>query len=258
MKTLAGLLISLLIFLTAVPSWAAITPVSGTNSAANDVSVTTQTTSVTIGSCTQCVLFACVVNEGDTAVKPTGVTFNTSENFTEVETAIRSFGGVEIVATLFRLINPTVTTANAVVSFTAVGNNNRALGSSFILFAGVDQSTPVEAHQTANNVGTTLTVSADSLTANAMGIDCAYGDAAGGLTVNGAQSLDVDRVLNTNAGGQGFSHIAITSPGTQAMTWTQSSDDWVHVMAILKAYVAAAASTSSGQGACMVLGVRGC
>ena len=243
-KYLIGCTIAVLVCITAIPSWAAITGPTVTNSVTTDLSVTTQTTSLTIGSCTQCAVFACVAQEGNTGVKPTGIAFNTSENFTEIVTATRTFAGVEIIVTLFRLINPTVTTANAVVSFNAAGNNDRALGSSFLLYQGVDQSTPAEASNTANNTGTTLTVSTNSLSANAVGIDCAYGDASGGLTVDGAQTMDVDRALNTNAGGQGVSHIAIASPGAQAMTWTQSSDDWVHVIAIVKPY--SAASTCNG------------
>jgi hypothetical protein len=246
-------LIPLLVFLTAIPTWAAISFTAVTNSGTADANVATETTSVNVTTCTQCVLVACVVNESNTGVKPTGVTFNTTENFVEVDTANRS-NGTENVATIYVLVNPTVTTANAVVTFSNSNQTDRGVASSFLLYQGVDQSTPSEAHNTATGSASPLGVSVTTVSANAWVVDCANGEDSGGLTISGSANQRVHRVAGGVQIGQGVSDIAVVSPGAQAMAWTQAAGDWAHVALALKAYVAPASGVGvSGCGAAMLL-----
>ncbi len=218
----SGLLALLLIPALLGPAWAAITFTQVTNNTITALSAVTDTTSVTIPSCTNCILLACVANGGNTAVEPTTVIFNTAEAFSKIVVANRSNGGAENVASIWSLALPTVTTANVVTTMASAGSTDRSgLAVSFLLYQGVDS---IEDFELNTGTGTTATVTSTTVTANAWVVDCVEGDHNGGLTVDGSQTMRVDRVMNL-ADGQGASDIVVASPGAQVMTWTQTSED---------------------------------
>jgi hypothetical protein len=206
-----------------VVSEAAIAFVSVTNAAAA-VSVDSVTTTVTVPSGTDRVMLACAATEGNTGVPVTGVTFNTTETFTKIRHDQRNAGGgVEIITNLWYLVNPTVTTADAVTTF-STAQNDRAIGISYAIFNGVSQSSPIDAQAGGTGSSGTLSAVLTTVAANAWIADCAAGD--NDLTVGAGQTMRVDRAILV----QLFVGVSTVdgkaTPGSETMDWTQTTEDW--------------------------------
>lgn len=256
MKTLfryfTGCLISLLVCLTAMPSLAAVA-VQSTTDGPTTLSATTNTTSLTVSAGSDLVVVACVNSSGGAGVDATAIQYNAAENFSKIGVATRVWNGInEAYAAMWYLVNPTVTTANAVVTFPSTAND-RTQRVTYLVLTGAAQTGTVDIHGGNNGTGTTATVSMDTVTANALLIDCAFGDHVDGLTVDGTQTMRMDNVPSGQSNGSGVSTKATTTPGTQSMTWTQTSAEWNIYAAAINEVQAVASTGVSGCGAAMIL-----
>lgn len=259
-KFFFGCLISLLVCFTALPSWAAISFVQVTDGTLAH-SISSQTTSVTIPSCTNCILVACAVSvhSNSNANVVTGVTFNGTAFTQGAVSAFNSTTPRRMTTQIWYLVNPTVTTANAITTWTN-SDNDRFAVSSFLLFDGVDQTTPIDA--STNGTGVNATSVSDNITtvtADAWIMDCAVGLDDAGLTVGSGQTVRIDRVGGTGGvfESQGASTVdGKATPGTEAMDWTQAGAlGLINSMVALRPFVSGGATCKGGL---MLLGVGGC
>lgn len=124
---------------------------------------------------------------------------------------------------MYYLVNPTVTTANVVVTFSNA-NDNLYQAASVIRFEGIDQASPIDA--TSGNTGTSGTCSTVITTVanDAWVLDCAQ--ARDGLTIGANQT---QRVSLSN--GSIFTKMSTVNgkatPGTETMDWTLASAQWL-------------------------------
>lgn len=193
-------------------------------------STTTNTVSIVVPATTD-FLVACIVSSGAVGVPATSVVFNGSESFTFVRRDTGAWDGVnETYTELWYLKAPTITTANAVITWPSAGND-RTQAATYVGFVGVDQSSPIGDHDGDAGSSTTAAVSLTTTVADERLIDCCLGNHADGLTVgtSGAtQTARTDRVVGPGFNGMGVSTTPITSsPGSEQMEWTQTSSDWV-------------------------------
>lgn len=196
-----------------------------TTATAANASSTTISSFVVTG--TDPVLVVKVATKGTVTV--TGVTWNGSENFTEVITDIN--GNAR--STLLVLPNPTATTANVVVSLS--GNSRHV--SAVSLYTGVDQvaairsGTANSANGTNDNPSTSVTgVSGD------MNVDSMCQVSAGPDTISAQSGTSRSDTAATGGGTdtRGSSQELAATGGADTMSYTLSgSDNWAITAAAL-------------------------
>lgn len=222
----ALLALGVLSLLLPTPSWAAIAFVSVTDATPVN-STNTITKSVVVPSGTDRIMVVCIQTKDVSADTPSsGVTFNTSEAMTHIHRDIRA--ATFLSADLWYLVNPTVTTANVVVTFPN-GNNTHEMAFSAVLLTGVDQTTPIDAQNGSNGSSSTLSTIVTTVAANAWIVDCAHGLDCAGLTVGAGQTQRTNRILSSTAThtGAGVSTVdGKASPGAETMDWTQVGASW--------------------------------
>ncbi len=208
-------------------------------------STTTQTTSITVASGTDRVLVACMaLGSTISGNNVTDLTFNGTEVFNQGNSVGELYdtgASFYYVVQMFYLINPTVTTANAVATY---GNSNSNLFQriTYIQYTGVDQTTPFEANNINKGNSATVSVIVTTATANAWLQDCAFGE--DGLTVGAGQTAR--RSTAVNGGWMGVSTVdGKATPGAETMDWTLASDHWVSAAVSLKPAAEAGGSTRS-------------
>lgn len=227
-----------LLMASASPALAAIDFVSVTN-APTTAATNIVTQSVTVLQRSNLAMLACIQTRdsgGDPSSKaPYEVSFNTTEQFQLVRADTR-INGSGFGTSVWVLPHPTATTADAVVRF-PTADNDEAIGVSFILFEGVDQTTPIEAHNGASGSSGSPGVTVTSLSAQAWIMDCILGRDDAGLTVGSGQTERVNRQLQPG----GVNDVAGVStvdgkadPGPETMDWTQAASDFVMSAVALK------------------------
>jgi len=192
-------------------------------SAAADISTTTsQAWSHTVASGSDRVLVVCVrardlVVQADT--RPSSVTFG-AQNLTE---AVYQAGAVSSGVSIWYLVAPTVGTDT--ITVTPAGACSNGLRGSAQSFTGVDQSTPIDASNSAAGSSTTATVSVTVVTDQAWLIDSLYHfDSSSNVAPDGSQTLRDEPVDGDT---RGHSDKSAVSTGSQAMTWTAvAAQEW--------------------------------
>lgn len=264
MKTLfqyfTGCLIAGLVCLMVMPSWAAIGFQSITDGT-NNAGATTHTTSVTVSAGADLIMIACVQSSGNAGVPATGVVYNGSEAFTAItaDSGVWS-GSIEANVSLWYLLNPTVTTANAVVTFSTAGNDRTEIAS-YVVLTGASASQPDASNHFNNNAGsTTISTTVTTVAANSWIVDCALSDLNGTPTVGANQTQRTNGVVGAASNSRLISTVdGLASPGAETMDWTQTSAPWTTSAASFAPAVAAAVSSGGNNcGALMLLGVGGC
>ncbi len=217
-----GCLIALLVCLTAMPSWAAIT-VDHAAVSTGTQGVTTITTSFTVGSCDHCLLHVCVEGSGSAGIDSSGVTFG-GVALTSGAGELGGWGANETYVRNYYLLAPAISTADVVASW-ATTANDRSQSVHMVLLQGV---LGLDANGTgASGSGTTATANITTLAANSMVVDCVAGDHSSGLTVDGSQNMQADRVVGAATDGVGTSTKTQVAAGATTMVWTQTSAAWV-------------------------------
>lgn len=163
------------------------------------------------------------------SVTVSGVTWNTTENFTQINTDMN--GNAR--STLFVLANPAAATADIVVSLS--GNSRHV--SAVSLYTGVDDATPIRSGTEATNNGTDAAPTVDvTAISGDMIIDSLCQVSAGPDT---ATSDHTERHDTAATGGgtdtRGASQELAATGGTDSMGWTMGgSDNWATCAAALR------------------------
>ncbi len=255
MKTLCGLLIPVLVFLTALPLplLAAIELSAVSVEGTTIDNVTSSTTSVTIDATTT-LLLACSGNGGTTASPaPSGATYNgvamtasRSDTWTTADEGNSSF---------FYMVNPPAGTADGVVTWSAAGKTNSGGGVTWVQLKGVDTAAPIDASEGANfnSAVTSITDAVTVVTDQAWVISCAEGRHASGLTLDTSLGavLITDRVADNE--GLGMSYRANVGTGARTMTWTTGLERGAISIVAIKPESAVAGTGPTGCGAAMIL-----
>ena len=227
------LLLTALLLLFPASSWAAIAYVSHTE-AATTSNVASISYSQVVGAGADRALVVCSSGRHGTnpAKQITGITFNGSEAFTLIRRDTRTVG-VQFITELWVLANPTVTTANIVVTYSAA--NDQYVGVSSTLFTGVSQTSPVDSSAGANGISTAPSAVITTVADNAAIIDCVRGRGNSGLTVGAGQTVRSDRLMPAVEDGVGVSTVVPKTPaGAETMNWTQTAaEEWAITVASL-------------------------
>lgn len=151
------------------------------------------------------------------------VVFNTSETMTVVGTATDTTEQ----AALYILVAPSVTTANAVVTFSSATSSAGAVCE----WNNVDQATPTHGVATAMGDNATVTVTVASVISGEVTVDSAK-IVTGPPTVGAGQTQDLNTVI-VGASYAAASHDT-TGTGSVVMSWSHTSDPFATVAAALK------------------------
>jgi hypothetical protein len=222
-----------------VSSWAAIAFVSQTDAtAAENVASVTYSQVVSAGS--DRALYECITyrQNGGTNKTVSSVVFNSNESYTHIRTDTQLSGtNIWFNTSLWRLVAPTVTTANVVTTFS--GTVSRNIGVSGSLLTGVSQSSPGDSNAGSGGVGTTASAIITTVADNAAIIGCFLGRGNAGLTVGSGETVRTDRIIGNDIDGVLVSTLIPKTPaGAHTVDATQSSaEEWV---------VSAASITPSG------------
>lgn len=161
-----------------------------------------------------------------------GVTFNTSESFTQIGTQVDQ--GTVYVSSWY-LVNPTVTTANVVASCDA-GSDVAAIHIS--VWNGVHQTTPVGTKATATGtVSNPATVTASSSAGDIIVDGACIWQEDTTMTISGDQDAELNQIDGVGAdNNEGFTFGSSWSDSVNpAMTWTLNADErWATAAVPLK------------------------
>ncbi len=148
------------------------------------------------------------------AIESTAVVFNTSESFTVVR---RSINNGAQTCSIWRLLNPTVTTANIVVTIESMV---QVIGGA-VDFNGAGTPDNADGATPDAATSTSLTITGD--TADNFMFDVVAKD-------GGAPTEGVDQTADWNLGSGALEGAGSTQDGQDggAMSWSSGSDDWAH------------------------------
>lgn len=235
------LLILVFSLYTAAPTWAAIAIGSVYNSTIT-ASQTTSTVSVTVGAGSDRVLVCGVYESGtDGTSGVTSVVFNSSESLTIAHgNAYTTTAPDYYLTTIWTLVNPSVTTANVVVTYTASGTADTFTQAvTCIPFTGVDQAAPEDAQADGEGNSATISATVTTVAADAWVIDAVMAQDA--ITVGSGQT----QRMNQTSVGQWLGMSTVNgkaSPGAEAMDWTLAANHWLSTAISLKPAAAAGGS----------------
>ena len=203
-------------------SWAALAHVSHTEST-DTANVSSITFAVTVPAGTDRGMLVCVHERSSSTSATnavTGMVFNGTQSLAKVRDDSRVGGGYRGLRTEgWYLAAPTVTTANLVTTFAGV---NAQASVSVELVTGMTQTSPIDSHAGAQGETASPTVTITTVADNAAILDCAMGEADGGLTVGAGQTTQMDRVLGATIGVGVSTVIPKTPAGSEVMNWTQT------------------------------------
>lgn len=183
--------------------------------------ISSQTQSVIVSSGSNRLLVVCTGFQSSIDRAVTSVVFNTSESFTHVRADTRTdvwlYRGE-----IWYLVNPTVTTANVVVTY-AGATDSAGISFSAIQLNGVHQTTPVNTHNGSNGDSTVISVGVTTTVNGAMLIEaiCAESDPA----PTTSQTVVTER-RPTSAFTIASAYFAQTSAGFKGLQWSQISGAW--------------------------------
>lgn len=197
--------------------------------------------SVTVGS-GEVLVVACTMRDGGSTV--TGVTWNTSENMVEeVETVLYNQ------AAIYSLNNPTATTANVVVTYSA-SRDRPKIATAYVL-SGVDTTDVVEATGSKNSAGSTaLSASVTSVTNNALilGAFCQLSDATNpNITADSPQTQTINQEVQGTFGGRmGQGYFIKATAGSTSIAWTSDQSlQWEGAVVAIKPATTTAATDNA-------------
>lgn len=201
-----------------------------TTAAADVSTAASQSWSHTVAAGSDRVLVVCVrardvLVQADT--RPSSVTFG-AQNLTE---AVYQAGAVSTGVSIWYLAAPTVGTDT--ITVTPAGACSTGLRGSAQSFTGVDQSTPIDAVNSAAGSSTSATASVTVVTDLAWLIDSFYHfDSSSNVAPDGSQTLR-DEPVDSDT--RGHSDRSAVSTGSQAMTWTAvASQEWAIAVVALR------------------------
>lgn len=224
------LLILTLSLLLPYTSWAEISYVGVTNSAADTVSAGSITTSVTVSAGTDPSLTVLVQARGSAGGAAVSSVTRGAQSFTLAK-AQTQVSGSTFRSEAWVLPNATVGTANVVVTWASAANNE-AQGYSVIQADGVSLTSPIDATSGAGADSTATSSTITTVADGALIIDCAFARDNVSYTVGADQTQRVNRVLAsaTVVDVAAVSTTAKATHGEEVMSWTQSSAQaWAHV-----------------------------
>ena len=145
----------------------------------------------------------------------------------KVRADLRTDGGASFGTELWYLVNPGVGTQTITVTWKGA-LSAYGVGSATSYF-GVDQDTPIDANAGRGGTGTTLSTVITTVANHALIIDCALGQADGGLTMRAGQTTRLDRLTTGPVDGVGVSTVNDKAvAGSETMDWTQGkAENWV-------------------------------
>lgn len=205
-----------------------------TSSSSSDFGTGNLTFTITVAAGTDCL----VVTVGSAAAllldrTILSVIFNGTEVLTLVPGSASDDGNF-CASSIWRLLNPTATTADVVVTKTGAGN--AVIGAGATRLTGVDQGTPTGTAATASGSSATasvaVTAASDDVTVGAIG-----SDSEGGITETGTLLWEVENIgSDISTGGQYY------TTGNPTVQWSQSNTGWAVSGVALKAAGGAAAT----------------
>ena len=211
-------------------SWAAISYVGVTNSAADTVSAGSIATSVTVSAGTDPSLTVLVQARGSAGGAAVSSVTRGAQSFTLAK-AQTQVSGSTFRSEAWVLPNATVGTANVVVTWASTANNE-AQGYSVIQADGVSLTSPIDATSGAGADSTATSSTITTVADGALIIDSAFARDNVSYTVGADQTQRVNRVL-ASTGVVDVAAVSTTAKathGAEVMSWTQSSAQaWTHV-----------------------------
>jgi len=254
MKAASSILLAFLIWSLAIPSWALIAVSAAKVDSTTTSSVTSHTTAVTVDATTK-VLLVCVSNSGTTAGGPSGVTYDGSAMTASQSTAWTTAD--EGTASFWYTVNPAVTTANVVVSWSASTKTNLGTGNTIMQYSGVDTAALIDAQGGSSfNTGgaTTITHTTTTVADNAWLVDCVNKRVNSAITmvVQDGRTGVTNRSLSNSVAAS--SYRSAGAPNNYTMDWTLSANRGAISVVSLKPSV----ESSACNGSLMLMGAGGC
>jgi hypothetical protein len=177
-------------------------------------------------------------NDGNDRI--TGITYN-SVALTKIDAQYTNVtpGGSGDSAEAWYLVNPTVTTANIVISYTGTVDGDTATA---IQVTGANQSAPVDAFQ--GNKGNSANPSTNVTTVanNCLVIDILTGSGSGTSLTPDASQTQQSNITNAGQLRSATSSEAKATAGTVTMSWTMASQVWAQVVVSIAPTAAALAA----------------
>jgi len=159
-------------------------------------------------------------------------------------------------ASFWYTVNPAVTTANVVVSWSASGKTSQGTGNTIMQYSGVDTAAPIDAQGGTgfDSAVTTITHTTTTVADNAWLVDCAIKRSAATLTmaVRDGRTEVTNRALSTSAAAT--SYRTNRTPQAWIMDWTLTNNRGAISVLSLKPSV----ESSTCNGSLMLMGVGGC
>lgn len=174
-------------------------------------------------------------HSNNTAGKATGVTFDGVVMTLHREFQFQSSVGNFLTLQVWRLVAPTTSAANVVVTMTGSPNEGNAVALSF---TNVNQTTPIEAAQDTSSSTqiTNATATVTTVTANAMVVSFVYSQAGSGTLNAGPTQRDQTNYTTGDFGASATSPQV--TPASVTHTWVQATNNVFAGMAVSLAPVA--------------------
>lgn len=178
------------------------------------------------------IIVVCNLTSGGTANTISGITFNTSENFSS---AFSDSGGPGELVSIWYLQAPTVTTANIAATYTGTGGAADFAVCTGINFQNILQvGNPVDATASAHPLGTNPSTNISVVTNGAWIVDGLESDTTTVATATSPQIAQSSLAKPTQFASSGVSVKGPMAPGTQSMGWNNGANDCMHVLAAFK------------------------
>lgn len=188
------------------------------------------------------VLVSAEANAGNNGNDPvTGITFNGTA-LTKVDSRHTNVtpGGSGNSAEIWYLIDPTVTTANIVVSYTGTVDGDAITA---IQLTGAHQTSPIDAYNgfkaNSANPSNAITTIAD----NCLVIDVLSGSGSGTTLTADVSQTERSNITNVGHCRSATSTEAKATAGSVTMSWTMASQVWAQIIASIAPATTPAAST---------------
>jgi len=145
---------------------------------------------------------------------------------TKVRRDIRTDGGDSFGTEIWYLLNPA--SGNNTITVRWTGSLSEYGVGSATSYAGVDQTTPIDAHSGHGGIGTTISTTITTVANRALITDCLDGQ-GNKLTIGAGQTTRVTRNTSIRVDVVGVSTVDDKTPaGAEAMNWMQEvAQDWV-------------------------------
>jgi hypothetical protein len=240
------LLLSLLAVILGVQFSSAAITVDATSTAANNV---TNVSSVTWSHTTHTGATLLVVQSGmvTTGTTISGITYNGSA----LTRAVQFYNTFNVQSEIWYLANPSIGTANIVVTYAVDANKALEPKNGAISLFGTDTTNPIGATTTAGSNTGAVTKSITTTAANSYLVDMIEQSGTDLGSPTGSGQVQIWRDLNSAGGGTdgGGSYTPTTSTGSYTMSWGGTvTGNWSYTIAEVKAAASTPATTPSTLG----------